>query len=120
MAEEGNVRPSTPQGPPPEGERRVAPRQSSTLRIACYPAGSGLLERRMARIRNVSRTGIGLIVDRPWHQGLAVILELPAEDGVRSARARIVHSTSQPGGTFLVGCVFDNQLTDAEVQALAR
>ncbi|MBI1913760.1 MAG: PilZ domain-containing protein [Planctomycetes bacterium] len=120
MAEEGNVRPAAPQGPPPEGERRLATRQSSTLRIACYPAGSGLLERRMVRIRNVSRTGIGLIVDRNWHQGLVLILELPAEDGVRSARARIVHSTSQPGGTFLVGCVFDNPLTDAEVQALAR
>src|SRR5437773_3726645 len=119
MAEEGNERPSAPQEPP-ESERRRASRQSSTLRIACYPAGSGLLERRMVRVRNVSRTGIGLVVDRPWQQGLALILELPAEDGVRSARARIVHSTSQPGGTFLVGCVFDTQLTDAEVQALAR
>jgi len=120
MAEEGNVRPSVPQEPSPEGERRTATRRLSTLRIACYPAGSGLLERRMVRIRNVSRTGIGLIVDRNWQQGLALILELPGQDGVRSARARVVHSTSQPGGTFLVGCVFDMQLTDAEVEALAR
>ena len=120
MAEEGNAGHSTPQGPPPEGERRTAPRQSSSLRIACYPAGSGLLERRMVRIRNVSRTGIGLIVDRHWHQGLALILELPAEDGVRSARAKVVHSTSQPGGTFLVGCTFDSPLSDAEVQTLTR
>src|SRR3954463_7799197 len=110
MAEEGNVRPSGPEGPS-EGERRTAIRQLSTLRIACYPAGSGLLERRMVRVRNVSRTGMGLVVDRPWQQGLALILELPAEDGVRSARARIVHATSQPGGTFLVGCVFDTPLT---------
>ena len=120
MAEEGNVRESTPPGPPPEGERRAAARQSSTLRIACYPAGSGLLDRRMVRIRNVSRTGIGLIVDRNWQSGTALVLELPGEEGVRPTRARVVHSTSQPGGTFLVGCVFDNQLTDAEVQALAK
>ncbi len=120
MAEEGDVRESTPPSPPPEGERRAAARQLSSLRIACYPAGSGLLERRMVRIRNVSRTGIGLIVDRHWQPGIALILELPAEEGVRSARARIIHATSQPGGTFLVGCSFDNQLTDAEVQALAR
>jgi hypothetical protein len=120
MAEEGDVRESTPPSSPPEGERRAAARQSSSLRIACYPAGSGLLERRMVRIRNVSRTGIGLIVDRHWQPGIAVILELPAEEGVRSARARIVHSTSQPGGTFLVGCTFEKELTDAEVQALAR
>ena len=87
MAEEGDARESTPPSPPPEGERRAAARQSSSLRIACYPAGSGLLERRMVRIRNVSRTGIGLIVDRHWQPGIAVILELPAEEGVRAARA---------------------------------
>ena len=49
-----------------------------------------------------------------------VVVELPAEGGVHSARARVVHSTSQAGGTFLVGCTFDTQLGDAEVQALAR
>src|SRR2546421_13030912 len=98
MAEEGNVRPSEPQRPPSEAERRAATRQSSTLRIACYPAGSGVLERRMVRIRNVSRTGIGLIVDRLWQQGLALILELPAEAGGPSARAPVAPSTSQPCG----------------------
>ncbi len=116
MAEEGNVR--EPAGP--NAERRNAARFSSSLRIACYPAGSGLLERRTVRVRNVSRSGIGLVVDRHWQPGTALILELPAEEGVRSVRARVVHSTSQPGGTFLVGCTLDNMLTDAEVEALAR
>ena len=107
-------------GPPPEGERRTAARHSSTLRITCYPAGSGLGERRNARVRNVSKTGIGLVLDRHWLPEMKLILELPLAEGIRLARAKIVHSTTQPGGCFLVGCLFDQQLADEEVQALAH
>jgi hypothetical protein len=101
-------------------ERRAAPRYSSSLRITCYPANSSLTERRQARIRNLSRTGIGLSVDRSWPGGTVLIVELPAEDGSRAVRTRVIHSTPQMGGTFLVGCTFDMPLTDAEVEALAR
>jgi hypothetical protein len=86
----------------------------------CYPTGSGLLERRQARVRNVSRTGIGLAVDRSWPPDTRLMVELPIEEGVRPVRCRVVHSTLQIGGTFLVGCVFEIALTDAEVQALTR
>jgi len=106
--------------PPTESERRVATRHASTLRIACYPAGGGLAERRTARVRNVSKSGVGLVLDRSWQPGQAVVLELPLGEGVRLTRARVVHSTSQPGGCFLVGCTFDQPLGDADVLALAR
>ena len=111
---------TTAAGLPTESERRTAARHASTLRIACYPAGGGLAERRTARVRNVSKTGIGLILDRNWQPGQALILELPLGEGVRQARARVVHATSQPGGCFLVGCTLDQSLSDADVQALAR
>ena len=104
----------------PGPERRAAPRHSSSLRITCYPANSGLGERRQARVRNLSRTGVGLGVDRSWPPGTVLIVELPAEDGARAVRTRVVHSTPQGGGTFLVGCTFDVALTDAEVEALTR
>ena len=107
-------------GPPAEGERRAATRHSSTLRIVGYPVGGGLAERRNARVRNVSKTGIGLVLDRHWQSGLALILELPLAEGIRLTRAKVVHATSQPGGCFRVGCIFDQQLTAEEVQALAR
>lgn len=109
-----------PEPVPPGGERRAAPRHTSSLKLACYPTGSGLLERRQARVRNVSRTGIGLAVDRTWPSGTNLMLEVPSEEGVKPVRARVIHSTMQMGGTYLVGCVFENALTDAEVQALSR
>ena len=105
----------------PGPERRAAPRQTSSLKVTCYPISSGFTERRQARVRNVSRTGIGLSVDRAWPAGTVLIVELPAEDGgIKAARTRVVHSTAQIGGTFLVGCTFDLPLSDAEVQAFAR
>jgi PilZ domain-containing protein len=90
------------------------------LRITCYPVGGGLTERRNARVRNVSKTGIGLVLDRHWQPGTALVLELPLAEGIRLTRGRVVHAASRPGGCFLVGCMFDQQLADDEVQALAR
>src|SRR5439155_18880566 len=81
MEPEGAAREPASQGPPAEGERRAAPRHGSTLKITCYPVNASLLERRQGRVRNVSRTGVGLLVDRAWQRGATVILELPAEDG---------------------------------------
>ena len=117
------VRPTpepNPQGP--AAERRTAPRLTSSLKITCYPVGASLLERRQGRMRNVSRTGIGVLVDRAWQSGTNVMLELPIgeEESIKSVRARVIHATAQLGGTFLVGCSFEVALSDAEVQILAR
>jgi hypothetical protein len=107
--------PSNPPGP----ERRQAPRVYSVLKIICFPAGAGLSERRQARVRNVSRTGIGLQVDRHWESGTLLHLELPLEEGTRLVRARVVHATPQYG-LHLVGCSFEVPLTDAQVEQLTR
>lgn len=104
----------------PADDRRTAPRVPSSLKITCYPVGGGLSERRQARIRNVSRTGIGLAVDRAWQSGVVLILELPGEEGAKAVRARVVHSTPLMSGTYLVGCNFESALTDTEVQSLTR
>jgi hypothetical protein len=119
MEQEGQARDSASQTP--GAERRAAPRLPSTLKLTCYPVGGGLMERRQARIRNVSRTGVGLVVDRAWPVGTTLLIELPAvEEAVKTVRVKVIHSTPQMGGMMLVGCSFENQLTDAEVQALAR
>jgi hypothetical protein len=121
MEREGAARDATAQSIPDQ-ERRAAPRLPSSLKIACYPAGGSFAERRQGRIRNVSRTGIGIVVDRAWQSGVTLILELPAEEGegAKAVRARVIHATPQMSGMFLVGCNFENALTDAEVQALSQ
>jgi|SRR5262245_13578104 hypothetical protein len=118
MSEEGNM--GTPPPGTPGRERRAAPRHPSSLKVICYPAGAGLTERRQVRLRNVSRNGLALTVDRRWEPGTALVLELPVSEGegVSVARARVIHATPQAGGTFLVGCVLDFPLTDAQLQSL--
>src|SRR5262249_35407753 len=117
MEHEGQAQESAAR-PPGGQERRAAPRHPSSLKIACYPVGTGFADRRQARIRNISLTGIGIVLDRSWPPGTILILELPGEEAMRTVRARVVHATTQVGGTFLVGCTFLDPMTDAEVQAL--
>jgi hypothetical protein len=109
---------SPPPGPS-GGERRVAPRRDSTQKVICYPAGAGLGERRQVRLRNVSRTGLALVVDRRWESGTTLVIELPVTEGVSVARARVIHATPQMGGRFLIGCVLDFPLTDIQVQTFS-
>jgi hypothetical protein len=109
MVEEGS-RP--PQGP----ERRAAPRRPSELKVYCCPVGGMLTERRQVRLRNVSRQGLALITDRRWAPGTVLAVELPLAERPIAVRAKVVHATAQPGGTFLVGCMLDNALTDAQVE----
>jgi hypothetical protein len=101
-------------------DRRTAPRFPSTSKLFCYPAGSGLLQRRAGRVRNVSKTGVGLLLDKCWQPGTVMMIELPGAEGPRTVRGRVIHATSQPAGTFLVGCVLDQPMTDAELQALTQ
>jgi hypothetical protein len=74
------------------------------------------------RVRNVSRTGIGLGSDRRWDPGTVLVVELPPEEEGprRSVRARVVHATPQMGGTFLVGCIFLEPLSDADLRLLTQ
>jgi hypothetical protein len=115
MAEESK------EGRPPTGaERRGAVRHPADLRMTCYPEGGGAGAGRGARVRNLSRTGVALLVDRSWQPGTVLTVCLaPDEEGrTRSWRARVVHATAQPGGRFLVGCSFATALTEDELQAL--
>ena len=122
MADEGTAGRASPAGNVGEAERREAARHLADLRVTCYPAGGGPGGGRVARVRNISRTGIGLIVDRHWGPGtsLSVGLPLDREPGARarSCQARVVHATAQPGGCYLVGCAFETPLADHEIQAL--
>jgi hypothetical protein len=101
-------------------ERRGAARQQTDLKVTCYPSGGGPGAGRTVRVRNISRTGLGLIVDLHWGPGtvLSVGLPLGPERSARPCRARVVHATAQPGGCFLVGCAFEAPLSDDEFQAL--
>jgi hypothetical protein len=77
---------------------------------------------RFATVRNLSRRGIGLIVDRKLEPGSTLSAELTSLSGLssRSHELRVFRVTAQSGGRYAVGCKFDNPLTHQQLETLLR
>src|SRR4051812_18176501 len=118
MVREGSADNPTP--PDPGGaERRTDVRRPTSIRIVCYPTGAPVTERRQVRLRNVSIKGLALVADRRWEKGTELVVELPgADERTVQGRAHVVHSTPQLGGLFLIGCILDVPLTEAQITAM--
>jgi hypothetical protein len=76
-------------------------------------------ERLSGRVRNISRGGISLVVPRAFDPGDVLGVDLPAPDGDGSytVLACVTHASSEPGGEWVVGCTFTQELSDAELRA---
>jgi hypothetical protein len=70
-------------------------------------------------IRDLSRGGLGLILERRFEPGTVLFIELPGLDG-RTLLARVANITRLPQGSWLLGCAFSSKLGDEEVQRLVR
>jgi hypothetical protein len=70
------------------------------------------------KVRDISATGIGLLVSRRFEPGTILVVEMQGDPpvGERLLLARVVHTTSA-GGEWLVGCEFINPLSDDELEA---
>ena len=77
---------------------------------------------RFATVRNLSRRGIGLILDRKLEPGSSFSAELTSLSGLcsRSHELRVARVTAQSGGRYAVGCKFDNPLTHQQLETLLR
>jgi hypothetical protein len=104
-----------------EAERRVAVRYPSTApNRDCEVETAEQEERWPAVIRDISQTGMGLFVGRPFDPG--TLLEVELEKTRRRRRRmvlamRVVHLRRQDGG-WLLGCVLETELTEAQLAGL--
>ena len=104
---------------PPEEDRRVWVRYPSgletTLQSARVPDGPRLA----ARVRDVSRGGIHLVVDRPFEAGKLLSVELPAAEGqpLSTVLACVVRAAPAEGGAWSAGCAFSAELSEDDLQA---
>lgn len=82
----------------------------------------GVLRKRWpVSVRDISRSGIGLIFNQPIEAGTLGELELQSSNRsvVKTLRLRIVHATQQPDGNcWHLGCVFVRELSDDELKIL--
>lgn len=76
----------------------------------------------LAKVKNLSTHGIGLVVDRPLDPGSTMEAELTNSCQLFTSRQtiRVIHSTQQDEQSYLVGCEFSAPLDYDQVRALAR
>jgi hypothetical protein len=110
-----------PAAPALQADRRGAERYPCDLQPFWRVAGGGAAgEGPPARVRDVSATGIGLLVGQPLKPGAVLVLTLQARDEQlsRPLPVRVMHATPQAGGGWLVGCQFVRRLSAGDLQAL--
>jgi hypothetical protein len=70
-----------------------------------------------ARVRDLSTLGIGLLVSHPVELAALLEVELVRGNGtlVRTVLARVIHVEEDGPHSWIVGCAFVSELTDAEL-----
>jgi hypothetical protein len=108
-------------GPPAEpAERREAERFPPEITPVCRVGGLTLPVISRAIVRDLSATGIGLLVNQPMKAGTVLVLCLESVDRqlARPLPARVMHASAVSEGHWLVGCQFVRCLSEPELQAL--
>jgi PilZ domain len=99
-------------------DRRSHPRHPADVQIVCQPlVGDVSLP---ARIRNVSQSGVNLIISQPLTEGTMVRVNLPGSPGGphTTVLACVMHSRETSPGEWTVGCVFSLELSADETRLL--
>jgi hypothetical protein len=100
-------------------DRRAEERIPVNAGTGCTFAGHVTEDVGPAKIRDVSMTGIGLILSRRVEVGshLAISVSNAAQKFSKTLVVRVIHVTAVPGG-FLVGGTLNEPLTYQELTAL--
>jgi hypothetical protein len=73
-----------------------------------------------AMIRDLSTTGIGMVLNQSFETGTQLAIELNSPDGLLAytVLTRVVHATRLPNGSHVVGCSFVRELSEEELRNL--
>src|SRR5437763_1112718 len=89
-------------------DRRLSVRHVCDVETSCQAAKEPDSQLLPARIRNISRRGIGLLLDRPFDAGAILRIELPGEAASSSVSvlACVVHTRAEGDNQWALGCGF--------------
>jgi PilZ domain-containing protein len=104
-----------------KAERRVSVRFQSNAKGHCQSVSLQRESAWEAIVRDISCSGIGLLLPRRFERGTLLTIELTETTAgqTRLLLVRVVHATPQPEGNWLLGCALTNSLTEDEVQLLS-
>lgn len=104
-------------------ERRAYVRIATDRPVSCTAADRRREPGWPGRLRDISQGGCGLLVQHRFRPGTVLVIDLREGEGStrRSLQAEVVHATaflSDGNPCWLLGCRFDEPLSEAEVAAL--
>lgn len=116
----GTPESSHPGSQPPQAERRVWIRHPTDLETRVHMTGRTNPDRLTARVSDISRGGISLLVNQAFQPGdlLSVELPVPVEQGSDTVLACIVRVTQKSPGEWSLGCIFSCELDEDELASL--
>jgi len=98
-------------------DRRVWVRYTCDLESTCH-SGQGRDELSWsARVRDISRGGVNLQLNRSFEPGAVLSLDMPlGPDNIpRTLQVRVVHVQAQGPGRWSLGCTFDETLAEEDL-----
>lgn len=101
-------------------ERRIWVRSLSDVETMCKLAEAPATGRLSARIRNISRGGVNLLLPQTIEPGALLSIELPGDAAGDEyfVLACVAHAHAQRNGEWSIGCTFARELSEEEVQSL--
>jgi hypothetical protein len=113
----GGVRPPAEKAAALEEDRRVWVRHPSGAETVVQAMGNGVDSRLSARVRNVSRGGINLVVNHRFEPGDVISIELPGGTPqlASTALACVVHVRGEGESVWGLGCTFAEELSEADL-----
>ena len=100
-----------------EADRRGEPRHTCAESVRCFAPVLG--QRCWARVKDVSPTGVGLVLGRSVRPRTPLVITGPDTDSAGlEVRVEVAHCTRCCGDYWLVGCRFDARLSQGELLKL--
>jgi hypothetical protein len=120
MRDQATPSPEPDGSPVAPDERREAERFLPEPSSICRVVSDTQDEVARATVRDLSATGIGLLVRKPIKPGSVLILNLEVRECrlPRPLPVRVMHAAPADEGNWLVGCQFVRRLSEPELQIL--
>jgi len=101
-----------------QSERRIWVRRPCDLEAFFQTPGDEFTIRQPARVRNISRGGMSIVVPQEFTPGDQLSVELPGnhERPSFTVLACVVHASRQSSGEWALGCSFADELTDEDLE----
>ncbi|MCI0462437.1 MAG: PilZ domain-containing protein [Gemmataceae bacterium] len=109
------------QRPAPEaGEQRIWPRFACDVKAVCQAVANPESGPQPARVLNLSRSGVGLLLPKRFDNGTLLSVEFQAADSSfrRTVLACVVRINARPDGQQALGCNFIRSLSEEDLRLL--